>query len=128
MLRDVVVLAGAGVGGGSLVYGNTLYRPHSGAFYADPQWAHITDWRAELEPHYDTAARMLGVVRNPVTTPADTVLAAVADEMGVGPAFGPTPVGVYFGADGGLPGVRVPDPTSVAPAPIARGACSAEPA
>ncbi len=110
VLRDVVVLAGAGVGGGSLVYGNTLYRPHSGAFYADPQWAHITDWRAELEPHYDTAARMLGVVRNPVTTPADTVLAAVADEMGVGHTFGPTPVGVYFGADGGLPGVRVPDP------------------
>ena len=45
MLRDVIILAGAGVGGGSLVYANTLYRPGSDAFYRDRQWAHITDWR-----------------------------------------------------------------------------------
>ena len=31
-LRDVIVLAGAGVGGGSLVYANTLYEPKSDAF------------------------------------------------------------------------------------------------
>lgn len=110
VLRDVVVLAGAGVGGGSLVYGNTLYRPKSGAFYADPQWAHITDWRTELAPHYDVAARMLGVTTNPTTTPGDTVLAAVAAEMGVADTFGPPQVGVFFGVDGGLAGVTVPDP------------------
>lgn len=110
VLRDVIVLGGAGVGGGSLVYGNTLYRPRSDAFYRDPQWAGITDWRAELEPHYDTASRMLGVTTNPTVTPADTVMEAVAAEMGVSDSYGPTDVGVFFGADGGLPGVTVPDP------------------
>ena len=65
MLRDVIILAGAGVGGGSLVYANTLYRPRSDAFYHDRQWADITDWRAELAPYYDQAERMLGVVREP---------------------------------------------------------------
>jgi cholesterol oxidase len=67
-LRNVIILAGAGVGGGSLVYANTLYEPKD-AFYQDRQWAHITDWRAELAPYYDQAKRMLGVVRNPTMTP-----------------------------------------------------------
>ncbi|GAB95176.1 cholesterol oxidase [Kineosphaera limosa] len=110
LLRDVIVLAGAGVGGGSLVYGNTLYRPHGRAFYDDPQWGHITDWAGELAPHYDTAATMLGVTINPARTPIDTVLETVAEEMGVGPTFAPSQVGVFFGVDGGLPGVTVPDP------------------
>src|SRR5699024_3432796 len=70
MLADVMVLAGAGVGGGSLVYANTLYRPLR-PFYTDPQWAHITDWERELAPHYDQASRMLGVVTNPTETPSD---------------------------------------------------------
>ena len=65
LLRNVIILAGAGVGGGSLVYANTLYRPTSDAFYRDRQWAHLTDWRAELAPYYDQAERMLGVVQNP---------------------------------------------------------------
>ena len=65
LLRDVIVLAGAGVGGGSLVYANTLYRPKSDAFYHDRQWAHLTDWRAELAPYYDQAERMLGVTAEP---------------------------------------------------------------
>ncbi len=50
MLRDVMVMSGAGVGGGSLVYANTLYEPLP-PFYADRQWGHITDWKAELAPH-----------------------------------------------------------------------------
>ena len=69
----VLVLADAGVGGGSLVYANTLYEPPS-PFYADPQWGHITDWRAELAPHYDQAKRMLGVTVNPTMTPADKAI------------------------------------------------------
>ncbi|GAA0798278.1 FAD-dependent oxidoreductase [Spirilliplanes yamanashiensis] len=105
LLRDVVVLSAAGVGGGSLVYANTLYTPPP-EVYADPQWAHITDWAAELAPHYAQASRMLGVVEQPSTTPADAVMARVAAEMGVGHTFRRTPVGVFFGA----PGVRVPDP------------------
>jgi cholesterol oxidase len=106
VLKDVVVLAGAGVGGGSLVYANTLYVPGK-PFFDDPQWSGITDWADELAPYYDQAARMLGVVQNPTMTPADEVMKAVADEMGVGHTFRLTPVGVYFG-DG--PGVTRPDP------------------
>ncbi|MBP2322554.1 cholesterol oxidase [Kibdelosporangium banguiense] len=105
LLRDVMVLAGAGVGGGSLVYANTLYRPLE-PFYADKQWAHITDWRAELAPHYDQATRMLGVVTNPTVTPSDEVMQKVAADMGVADSYHPTPVGVYFGK----PGETVEDP------------------
>lgn len=106
MLKDVVVLAGAGVGGGSLVYANTLYVPPK-RFFEDKQWAHITDWAEELAPYYDQASRMLGVVTNPTMTPSDLVMKAVADDMGVGHTFRMTPVGVYFG-DG--PGVTKEDP------------------
>ena len=105
LLKDVMILSGAGVGGGSLVYANTLYEPLD-PFYSDPQWAHITDWRAELEPYYDQAKRMLGVVENPTITPSDEVMRDVANDMGVGDTFHPTPVGVFFGA----PGVEVDDP------------------
>ncbi len=70
LLNDVLVLSGAGVGGGSLVYGNTLYEPLDD-FYEDRQWSHITKWREELAPHYAQAKAMLGVVENPVETAAD---------------------------------------------------------
>jgi cholesterol oxidase len=111
LLRDVIILAGAGVGGGSLVYANTLYRPKSDAFYSDRQWAHITDWRAELAPCYDQAERMLGVTPNPTMTAADEVMRSVAEQMGVGHTFGMAPVGVFFGRDGRKePGKPVPDP------------------
>ena len=69
-LRDVLVMAGAGVGGGSLNYANTLYRPLP-AFFDDPHWGAITDWASELDPYYDQAARMLGVTTFPDTTAAD---------------------------------------------------------
>ena len=65
MLKDCLILSGAGVGGGSLVYANTLYEPLD-PFYNDPQWSHITDWRAELAPYFDQAKRMLGVELNPL--------------------------------------------------------------
>ena len=104
-LKDVVILSGAGVGGGSLVYANTLYSPPP-AFFADPQWAGITDWGSELAPHYDQAQRMLGVVENPTTTPSDVVMQKVAADMGVAHTYHPTPVGVFFGE----PGKTVPDP------------------
>lgn len=110
LLRNVMILAGAGVGGGSLNYANTLYVPPD-PFFSDQQWAHITDWRAELMPHYDQAQRMLGVVKNPTLTDADRIMKEVADEMGVGDTFTPTPVGVFFGPDGEkAPGKTVPDP------------------
>ena len=110
LLRNVMILAGAGVGGGSLNYANTLYVPPD-AFFNDPQWKQITDWRSELTPHYDQAQRMLGVVQNPTFTDADRVMKEVAADMGVEDTFVPTPVGVFFGPDGTkMPGKTVPDP------------------
>jgi cholesterol oxidase len=114
-LPDVLVLAGAGVGGGSLNYANTLYVPPK-AFFDSPGWGGITDWADELAPHYDQAARMLGVVTNPCDGPVEEVMRAVADEMGRGHTFTRTPVGVFFGRPGPAggpgrePGVTVPDP------------------
>ena len=116
VLRDCLILSGAGVGGGSLVYANTLYEPLE-AFYRDPQWRDITDWRRELAPFYDQAKRMLGVVDYPSTSPADLVMKRVADEMGVGHTFHPTPVGVFFGE----PGREVADPYFGGAGPTRRG-------
>ncbi|WP_324616578.1 GMC family oxidoreductase [Streptomyces sp. NRRL B-3229] len=127
-LRNVLVLAGAGVGGGSLNYANTLYVPPK-PFFDDPQWAHITDWHEELAPYYDQAQRMLGVRLNPTLTPADEHLKAAAEKMGVGHTFRLTPVGVFFGdsqdADGtcrAKPGAEVADPYFGGAGP-ARRAC-----
>lgn len=110
LLRNVMILGGAGVGGGSLNYANTLYIPPD-PFFNDQQWSHITDWRSELMPHYDQAQRMLGVVKNPTFTDADRIMKEVAEEMGCGDTFTATPVGVFFGPDGRkAPGETVPDP------------------
>ena len=108
-LKDALILSGAGVGGGSLVYANTLYEPLP-AFYRDPQWRDITDWKDELAPHYDQAKRMLGVVENPLRTPSDDVMEKVANDMGVGDTFHPTPVGVFFGGPDNAQGEEVADP------------------
>ena len=116
VLKDVMVLGGAGVGGGSLNYANTLYEPLD-PFYADPQWAHITDWKVELAPFYDQAKRMLGVATYPRVTPSDEVMKAVAEAMGVGDTFHPAPVGVFFGT----PGVEVDDPYFGGAGPRRRG-------
>jgi cholesterol oxidase len=122
VLRDVLVLAGAGVGGGSLNFANTLYEPRSEAFYRDKQWAHITDWRKELAPYYDQAKRMLGVVQNPTTTASDEVIKKVAQEMGAGHTYQRTPVGVFFGRNGRKePGVEVDDPFFGGVGPRRRG-------
>lgn len=97
-------------GRGLLNYANTLYVPPE-PFFADQQWSHITDWRGELMPHYQQAQRMLGVVQNPTFTDADRIVKEVADEMGFGDTWVPTPVGVFFGPDGTkTPGKTVPDP------------------
>ncbi|MFF1306924.1 GMC oxidoreductase [Streptomyces sp. NPDC058307] len=116
LLGNVMVLAGAGVGGGSLNYANTLYVPPK-PFFEDPQWRDITDWQEELAPYYDQARRMLGVRLNPTMTPSDVHLKAAAERMGVGDTFHMAPVGVFFGdgedADGAAkakPGEQVNDP------------------
>jgi cholesterol oxidase len=128
LLGNVMVLAGAGVGGGSLNYANTLYVPPK-PFFEDPQWRDITDWQEELTPYYDQARRMLGVRLNPTMTPSDVHLKAAAERMGVGDTFHLAPVGVFFGdgedADGAAkaePGGQVEDPYFGGAGP-ARKAC-----
>ena len=105
-LPNVLVLAGAGVGGGSLVYANTMYEPMKEFFEQGP-WAKITDWQKELKPFYELARRMLGVVENPILTPADEAMKNVAARMGVEHTFRLAPVAVHFGKG---PGVLEEDP------------------
>lgn len=104
-LRHVTSVSGVGVGGGSLVYANTLQVPGDG-FFSSPAWRHLGDWKAELEPCYERAKRMLGVVPQPHTTYPDTVMAQVAREIGREDDLKPVDVAVFFGA----PGRTVPDP------------------
>jgi cholesterol oxidase len=120
-VRDTMIVAGAGVGGGSLVYANTLYEPLQ-PFYEDAQWAHIADWQSELAPFYDQAKRMLGVVENPFRTPADDIIEKVAGDMGAGETYHATPVGVFFGGPEAKPGQEYDDPFFGGAGP-ARNAC-----
>jgi len=103
--KDVAVVSGCGVGGGSLGYANTLYVPGKD-FFEDRQWAGLEDWEAELTPHYEEAQRMLGVVVHEDDDPADQLLRELGEQLGVGDTYQKTPVGVYFGE----PGKSVPDP------------------
>ncbi len=101
LFKHLFVVSGAGVGGGSLGYANTLYRPREGsAFYRDSQWAGLADWHAELERHYDTAEHMLGVTDFDGEGPADRLLKELGEELGVRDTYRTTRVGVFFGEAG----------------------------
>jgi cholesterol oxidase len=99
------VLSGAAVGGGSVVYANTLYEPLDG-YWRDHLWPADNAWRDEYAPYYAQARRMLGVATVPFITPADRVLQGVAEDLGVADTYHPTEVGVWFGK----PGERTADP------------------
>ncbi|HEU5074216.1 MAG TPA: NAD(P)-binding protein, partial [Polyangiaceae bacterium] len=103
--RHITVLAGAGVGGGSLVYANTLPIPKS-SFFKSEAWAALADWETELAPYYREAQRMMGVVKPPFLTTPDRLLKKVAENRGHPEAFESTPTAVYYGEAG----VTVPDP------------------
>jgi cholesterol oxidase len=105
LFKDVFIVSGSGVGGGSLTYANTLYRARP-AFFRDSQWADLAGWEAELAPHYETAEWMLGVTEYPDEGPADRLLSELGDELGVADTYKPTRVGVFFGD----PGKEVADP------------------
>ena len=105
ILKGVMVLHGAGVGGGSLGYANVLEVPGEETFVT-PAWNKGVKWGEVLRPHYETAKKMLGVARNPKLWTADHILRQIAEEGGMGHTFRATDVGAYFGEAG----VRVPDP------------------
>jgi len=104
-LKHMTVLHGVGVGGGSLVYANTLPTPKS-AFFQSGSWSTLADWETELAPHYATAKRMLGATPNPVVTKGDHVMKEIAQDIGREEHFHPTEVAVFFGE----PNKKVPDP------------------
>jgi cholesterol oxidase len=104
-LPHVTALSGVGVGGGSLVYANTLPVP-ADEFFSAASWGDLADWKRELAPHYATAKRMLGATRVPFTTLPDEVLRDVGKEIGREDGWSPTDVAVFFGE----PDVKVPDP------------------
>ena len=103
--RHVGVLSGVGVGGGSLVYANTLPRPPR-QFFTSGSWAGLADWENELAPFYDIAEKILGSAVNPKLFDSDLALKRVAEETGAGNLFEPTKVSVFFGE----PEKIVPDP------------------
>ena len=105
VFKDVFIVSGSGVGGGSLGYANTLYRARP-AFFRDPQWDALGEWESALDPHYETAERMLGVTDYPLEGPADLLLKEYGEEIGVGDTYKHTRVGAFFGE----PGKEVPDP------------------
>src|SRR5688500_8782865 len=103
--EHVTILHGVGVGGGSLVYANTLPTPTT-SFFQAKSWSHLGDWERELAPHYATARRMLGANTNPSWTRGDKVLAEIAKDIGRADQHKPTEVAVFFGKSG----ERVKDP------------------
>jgi cholesterol oxidase len=105
LFRNILILSGTGVGGGSLVYANTLLQPGD-EFFQAPVWRDLADWKAELLPHYARARQMLGVRENPYLGFVDRLLQDAARELGREDTFKPSQVGVFCGE----PGVTVPDP------------------
>lgn len=105
MFQHVASSSQTGVGGGSLMYGGVLFRPHT-AFYTDPQWRDLGDWEQLLAPHFGEAERMLGVAETPWDSPAQQLTREVAEHFGVTKSFALAPTGVFFGE----PGKTVSDP------------------
>ena len=97
LLNDVLILSGAGVGGGSLVYANTLYVPPE-KFFKNDRVKTLMKIRS-LMPYYKIAQSMLGVTENPKLWEADHLLKATAAEFGKEKTFVKTPVGIYFGSE-----------------------------
>ena len=103
--KDIFILSGSGVGGGSLAYAATLYRA-PGVYFQHPQWRDLDDWETRLRPHYDTAERMLGVTEVPFESEADRLLKELGEHLGCADTFQKTRVGIYFGT----PKATVTDP------------------
>jgi len=106
--KDVLVLHGAGVGGGSLGYATVSMKPTPPTF-SEPGWQRPVPWGEVLRPYFQVARRMLGVNANPRLWKSDHMMRAIAREMGQEHTFHPTEVAIFFG-DPQRPGEEVPDP------------------
>lgn len=98
IFKHVAVLSGTGVGGGSLVYANTLPIPKT-TFFNTGSWSTLNDWEKELAPFYQEALKMLGAAKNPKLFDGDLGLKKVAQKLGMEDKFDATTVAVYFGEE-----------------------------
>lgn len=105
IFRHVGIVSGTGVGGGSLVYANTLPIPKP-AFFNSGSWAKLADWQQELQPYYPRALQMLGAAKNPRFFDGEHALGRLAEEIGQKEHLDATNVAVYFGEAGKIQ----PDP------------------
>ena len=103
--KHVVVISGTGVGGGSLVYANTLPVPKRD-FFVSGSWRNLEDWEKVLKPYYEKALQMLGAEKNPKLFEGDLALRTLSEELNITESFEPTNVAVYFGK----PGIKAEDP------------------
>ncbi len=96
-LNRIMVLGGAGVGGGSLVYANTHMFPPD-AFFNNPAWSGFRDWKMALTPFYEKARFMLGSSKYKKEHVEDLVLKEIAKDMGRSETYATVDhVGVYVG-------------------------------
>jgi len=103
--RHITIASGVGVGGGSLVYANTLPIPKS-AFFKSGSWSELANWEEDLKPYYAIALKMLGAAKNPTLFDSDKVLREMSQKLGKESQFSATNVSVFFGK----PNVLYPDP------------------
>jgi len=96
LFRHVTTLSGVGVGGGSLVYANTLPVPKD-KFFTSGTWAELDNWKTELELHYKTALEMLGASKNPRLEIGDLALKELGKRLDKENLFEPTDAAVFFG-------------------------------
>lgn len=94
--RHLSVVSGVGVGGGSLVYANTLPVPKDN-FFNSGSWKGLLDWKKELAPYYNIAKKMLGVTKNPIFFEGENFLNKLSVKNGGSENFEPTDVAVFFG-------------------------------
>jgi cholesterol oxidase len=95
---QVSILTGVGVGGGSLVYANTLFSPPDD-YYVHESWKKFRDWKKVLQPCYERAGRMLGRTQYNKINVEDQKLREVAEEFKCEKTFDTVFVGVLLDKD-----------------------------
>jgi cholesterol oxidase len=80
------ILSGTGVGGGSLVYANTLYIPPD-EFFSNLSWNLFGDWKKLLAPFYRKASFMLGREQYPKLNIEDKILEEISRDMNAHDSF-----------------------------------------
>jgi len=92
---QISILSGVGVGGGSLVYANTLFSPPD-EYFTHESWKEFRDWKKTLQPFYEKAGFMLGRTQYDKINIEDEKLREVARELNCEKTFDTVFVGVFL--------------------------------